>query len=241
MALEQQRHVARAELGLLAGERLPARVRDERVVGEHVAPSRARRAQAQVVLLAVAQPERHVEHADCRRAARGGRTCRSRRPSAGPDRSGPRPRRAPRAPVRGRCRPATALFTQKRGNEQISALFENGVIVPCRGSVAAQCMIASSHPALTIVSELSSTTSARDSCMPRLAVPGEAEVALVAQQDHLRVRTPLEFAEVLRDPRIRRRVVDQDERARRDAGARARSRRTRAGRPARCRPGRRRR
>jgi hypothetical protein len=50
-------------------------------------------------------------------------------------------------------------------------LFENGVIVPMRGSVAEQCMMASSHPALTIVSELSRITSARDSCMPRFAVP----------------------------------------------------------------------
>jgi len=63
------------------------------------------------------------------------------------------------------------LSSQNRGNEQISALFENGVMVPVRVSVAAQCMIASSQRAVTIVSELSRITSARDSCIPRFAVP----------------------------------------------------------------------
>ena len=64
MPLEQQRHVARAELGLLSREGASAGMHDERVVGEHVAPARARGAQAQVVLLAVAQAERHVERPD---------------------------------------------------------------------------------------------------------------------------------------------------------------------------------
>ena len=63
------------------------------------------------------------------------------------------------------------LSSQNRGNEQISALLVNGVIVPMQASVAAQCMIASSQPAVTIVSELSRMTSARDSCIPRFAVP----------------------------------------------------------------------
>ena len=69
------------------------------------------------------------------------------------------------------CAGAHGLSSQKRGKEQISALFENGVIVPIVGSVAAQCSSASSQPRVTIVSELSSTTLAPDSCMPRLAVP----------------------------------------------------------------------
>src|SRR4029079_10197440 len=62
------------------------------------------------------------------------------------------------------------LSSQKLGNEQISALFVKGVIVPIRESVAAQCMIASSQRGVTIVSELGKTTSARESCMPRFAV-----------------------------------------------------------------------
>ncbi len=118
------------------------------------------------------------------------------------------------------------LFSQKRGNEQISALFENGVMVPMRGSVAAQCMIASSQPGVTIVSELSSTTSARDSCMPAVGGAGEAQVRLVAQQHDLRVRAPLELARSTRrcaDPATRRRSAPA---ARPDASARARSRRS---------------
>src|SRR2546430_11568873 len=64
------------------------------------------------------------------------------------------------------------LLTQKRGSEQISALFEKGVIVPMRGSDAAQRASLSSQPAVTTVSELRSTTSApgRASRMPRFAV-----------------------------------------------------------------------
>src|SRR6185295_82937 len=53
-----------------------------------------------------------------------------------------------------------ALSSQKRGNEQISALFENGVTVAIAGSDAAQRNIAASQPWVTIVSEFSSTTSA---------------------------------------------------------------------------------
>src|SRR5437773_10892952 len=64
------------------------------------------------------------------------------------------------------------LLTQKRGSEQVSALFENGVIVPIRGSEAAQRDNLSSQPRVTTVSELRSTTSAssRASAMPRFAV-----------------------------------------------------------------------
>src|SRR4051812_42754534 len=64
-----------------------------------------------------------------------------------------------------------ALSRQNSGNEQISALLDHGVMVPKDGFDAAQRSSASSHPAVTTVSEFSSTTSARESCMPRLAVP----------------------------------------------------------------------
>src|SRR5438128_9662546 len=53
-----------------------------------------------------------------------------------------------------------ALFSQNRGYEQISALFENGVIVPMVGSDSAQRLSASSQPPATMVSELSRMTSA---------------------------------------------------------------------------------
>src|SRR4029078_4432867 len=64
-----------------------------------------------------------------------------------------------------------ALFAQKRGNEQISALFENGVTVAIAASEAAQRVSAESQPGVTIVSEFSSTTSAVECIIPRLAVP----------------------------------------------------------------------
>src|SRR5450755_1129641 len=64
------------------------------------------------------------------------------------------------------------LFSQKRGSEQISALLENGVMVPIKASDCAQRASLSSQPRVTIVSELSRTTSApsRAKPMPRLAV-----------------------------------------------------------------------
>jgi hypothetical protein len=49
-------------------------------------------------------------------------------------------------------------------------LFENGVIVPMRGSLVAQRRSACNQSPATTVSELSSTTSARDRAMPRFAV-----------------------------------------------------------------------
>ena len=53
----------------------------------------------------------------------------------------------------------TAAARHSSGNEQISALFENGVIVAMRGSDAAQRSIRSSQPAVVTVSEFSSSTS----------------------------------------------------------------------------------
>ena len=113
------------------------------------------------------------------------------------------------APVPGSAPSGHGLSSQKRGNEHISALFENGVMVPMRGSVAAQCMMASSHPAVTIVSELSRMTSARDKLHSAVGGPGEAQVHLVAQQDDLRMRALRELREKPRNPRIGRGVVDQ--------------------------------
>ena len=95
-------------------------------------------------------------------------------------------------------------------------------MVPMRGSVAAQCMIASSQPAVTIVSELSSTTSARDSCMPRLAVPVKPRLRSLRNSASCGCARVSSSAKQLGDARVRRRVVDQHERARRAASARAR-------------------
>src|SRR2546421_2869857 len=66
--------------------------------------------------------------------------------------------------------PAMGLSMQRRGKEQISALFEKGVIVPIRGSVEAHSRRAPSQSPATIVAELSSTTSADELAMPRFAV-----------------------------------------------------------------------
>src|SRR5688500_13833674 len=52
------------------------------------------------------------------------------------------------------------LGSQKRGYEQISALFDHGVAVAIRGSAAAHAASRCSQPGVTTVSELSSTTSA---------------------------------------------------------------------------------
>ena len=71
-----------------------------------------------------------------RRAARGG--CRSKSPRRSADRDKSEPPPAPaRATIGSVSRVAGhGLSSQKRGSEQISALFENGVIVPIVGSDA---------------------------------------------------------------------------------------------------------
>ena len=64
MTRDEQREVALRELALAAFERAAARMHDERVVGENVAPAGARGAQAEVVLLAVAGAEDRIERAE---------------------------------------------------------------------------------------------------------------------------------------------------------------------------------
>ena len=54
----------------------------------------------------------------------------------------------------------TGLFSHNAGNEQISALFDHGVIVAMRGSLAAHAAMRCSQPVVVTVSLLSSTTSA---------------------------------------------------------------------------------
>ena len=209
MAFQQKRHVARPELGLLPDEGSAAGMHDERIVREHVAPSCARGAQAQVVLLAITRAEDRVEdaHRVEHRAAQE-----EAEADAGRDIGVRRARPPPQSPQRrrrDRARSGHGLSSQKRGNEQISALFENGVIVPIVASVAAQCRSASSQPRVTIVSELSRTTSERDSCMPRLAVPVKPRLTSLRSSSTCGCAKPLEFGEVRRDGRIGRCVVDQ--------------------------------
>ena len=215
-----------AELGLLPGERTAADVHDERVVGEHVAPAGARGAQAQVVLLAVAQAERQVEDADRvdQRAADEQAEADAGR-QVGIGRHGRRgERRAHR--LRIARRRGHGLFSQKRGNEQISALFENGVIVPMRGSVAAQRSSASSQPRGDDRVRVEQHDVGARQLHAAVGRPGEAEVALVAQQRRPAERAPLEFGEVRGDRRDRATRRRSAPAARRDAGARARSRRS---------------
>jgi hypothetical protein len=69
MTLEQTLEIASAELRLASGERPASRMHDERIVGEHVTPAGTRGTKAEVVLLAIARTERHVERServDCR-------------------------------------------------------------------------------------------------------------------------------------------------------------------------------
>ena len=242
MPLEQRGRVLRHQRVLLLRERAAAGVQDERVVGDDVAPARrARRA------CTGRSPRRSPRRTPgrsrrSRRAARGARTCRSPRRSAGRDRSAPRPRRTRARPARDRRRRATRCSRRSAGTSRISALFENGVIVPIDGSVAAQRRSASSQPSVTIVSLLSSTTSRRDSPMPRLAVPVKPRLRVVARAARrVGCCAAAISSNTVANAGIGRRVVDQHQavagrRVREHAGDAARARR-----PARCRPARRRR
>ncbi len=105
------------------------------------------------------------------------------------------------------------LLAQKRGSEQISALFENGVMVPMRGSDAAQRASLSSQPRVTTVSELSSTTSApaRASRMPRFAVRVKPSLRALRSRVTCGSRARAQSGEVGPDRDFRRGVVDQQQ------------------------------
>ncbi len=178
MALEQDAHVALRPLPPCALERTLAQVHDERVVAEHVAKARLHGAHAEVVLLAVAVPNAGSKTPIASISAR--RTQKQKPTPVGSSGYVGTAARASAARVgSGSASSGQALFTQNRGNEQISALFENGVIVPMRGSAAAQRRSASSQPAVTMVSELSSTTSSRAMPQPAVGRRREPEVGFV--------------------------------------------------------------
>ena len=201
VARHQQGHVARPELALLPGERAAARVHDERVVGEHVAPAGARGLQAQVVLLAVAQPERGVEAADFveQRAAhvhaeaharRQVRIGGHRRPGqCGAHRLGIRTRR-PRV-VRAEARERADLRVVRERRDRARARVGGGTVhdrvEPAGGDDRVRV-------------EQHDVRARQLHAAVRRA--GEALVALVGEQDDLRVRALREQGEVRGDPRV---------------------------------------
>ncbi len=225
------------EFGLLLRERAPAGVHDERIVGEHVAPAGARRPQAEVVLLAVARAERRIEHADRRRAARAAGTCRSRRRSEGPDRSAPPPPRAPRRTGSGIApRGPGIVLAEARERADLGVVRERRDRADARDRSPRNACSASSQPRVTIVSELSSTTSARDSCMPRLAVPVKPRLRSLRSSTTCGCARRSSSAKNAAMRRIGRSVVDQHQ-AHVGTQVREHARRHRRGRrPARCRP-----
>ena len=114
--------------GTLVGKAHRAFVVDEHVAGEHVAPARLCRAQAEVVLLAVAAPEAlGVERPDLR--SRQARRMYMQKPTA-VGRSTVRPALVAaksRSSAASPSVPGTPPVQPSNGYEQIVALLENGV------------------------------------------------------------------------------------------------------------------
>ena len=210
MTVEQQRHVARAQLRLAAGERTLAQVHDEGVVAEHVAESGPHGAQAEIVLLAVTVAERGIEGADrvdqraadvqaetdaCGQIGIGrNRRLRERR-AHGLGLRAVRPwvvlaesrKRADLRVVREwRCRADPRIGVHATRQRVEPAGGDDGVRVEQHDVGAGQ-----SHPAIR--------------------GGGEAPVLIVAQQDDVWQRSAGELRDVRADCRVRRRVVDQDQ------------------------------
>ncbi len=209
-------------------------MQDIRVVAEHVSVARGKRAHAEIVLLAVPRAERRIEQPDRvdqfppdveaeahargqARIRRHGRACERR-----PDRFrivAVHPGRCSRR-IAGTSRSPHCWRTASRSR--------------CGGPDAAQRASAVSQPFVTRVSELSSTTSARESRMPRFAVTGtpgsdgcaavRRSAARAASTRRSRRRSP--------DPATRRRSAPVD---RGDRYGAARSRRSARPRRRRCR------
>ena len=200
---QQSTRVFRHQGESLVVERAPADMCDESVVAQHVAEARRCRPHAEIVFLAVALAVGiRIESPDPSQSAAGGRTCKNPRPSEYRGRSaGAMPGRWQSRPMGGNS--ASGLFRQKTGNEHISALFENGVTVPMRGSLSAHRRILSSQPAVTIVSELSSSTS-RSGCstMPRLAVATKPRFSGLRNSSRHGARSGRHFAEIGGDSRL---------------------------------------
>ncbi len=208
MAFQQKRHVARPELGLLPDEGSAAGMHDERIVREHVAPSCARGAQAQVVLLAITRAEDRVEDAhrvehraaqeeaesDARRDVGVRRhSRRGNRRSVGVG-IAPGPPRVVLAEARERADLRVVRERRDRADRRVGGRAMQERIQPAAGDDR--------------VGVEQDDVRARQ-LHPAIGRPGEAQVDLVAKQQHLRMAEPLEFREVRRDGRIGRRVVDQ--------------------------------
>ena len=169
---------------------------DEGIVAQHVAIARRGRAHAEVVLLAVAQPEHRIEVAD---------RVEQRAPDVHAESDAGRQvgigrhrglRAAPAPCGSGSRAGGHALFSQKRGSEQISALFENGVIVPMVASDCAQRASASSQPARHDRVGIEQHDVGAGARLAHAAIGGqrEAEIALVREQHELRQARARELA-----------------------------------------------
>ena len=144
-----QRHVAWPKLGLLPRQGSPPHMSTNALSAAHCRPCRALRGRS---------PLRTLRRSGVATSSSVGRK-RQKPTPAGRDRCRRR-RCRDRCAVRFRVAASAAHgLLAERGNEQISALLENGVIVPILRSLRS-AGAASSHPRVTIVSELSSTTSA---------------------------------------------------------------------------------
>ena len=208
MARYDERKVGLAELCLLGFEGAAADVNDERVVAQHVAPSGARRPQAQIVFLAIASAERRIERADridqrathVHAEADAGRQigiCRHRRT------------RERRARSLGRFGVGCAVVdTESRVRADLGVVRERRD----RADRRVRCGAARKgiEPAggddRVRVEQHDIRTRVLHAAVRRV---GEAGIALVAKQMNVRKRPLLDFGEQPGDRRVGRAVVDQ--------------------------------
>ena len=211
MALEQHAHVALGDLGLAACERFLARVDDERIVGEHVAPARPRGAQAQVVLFAVSRAESFgieepdvVEHRAAQVEAES---------DAGRQVGIHRHRRRGDGCVDGagiRARRPRVVLAEAREREDL------GVVRERRDRPDARIGRRAMHDRVEPTCAHDRVRVQEHHVGPRqlhaaIGRSGEAQVPFVPQERELRVAALRELREQRRDARIGRGVVDQDD------------------------------
>jgi hypothetical protein len=160
----------RAELGLLALERTSANVQDERIVAEHIAKPRLRRAHAKIVFFSVPGAKYGIEGTDrvdqptsyVKAKSNTGRQVRIGRHGRGGERF------AQRFAIVDVTQRVVLAKAGKRTDFGVVRKRRDRSDSGVRGGTTTQ------RPQpfpVTIVSELSSTTSAREFSMPRFAVP----------------------------------------------------------------------
>ena len=195
---------------LLADERAAAQMQHERVVAEHVPVAGAVRAQAEVVLLAVAAPERRVEHADgidqlaldVEAEADARRQQRIRGHRRGRERG---PHRLGVGPVRP---DVVGAETRVRADLGVVRPWRDGADVRARRGAAGQ-RVEPSRGHLGVRIEQHDVVARQ----PQAAVggAGEAEIRPVREQRELRQAARAKAREHVADPGVRRSVVDQDQ------------------------------